>query len=110
MLQRMSRHAYARAVVAGIIIFLLVPEVGVLFEPEAIGRFFTPDSANARCPRAASITEGRFYYDCILDLAWRRPSPLVDAAGGVVNGLGAVYMLAFAAAAATLLVAATRAE
>jgi hypothetical protein len=95
-------HVVARVFLfVGLVVFL-VPQIGVLFKPSAIGNFFAVDPTNGRCPRVPYISDGTFYYHCLLDLAWRRPSPLVDAAGAVTHGLGAIYLLVFIVSTAAL--------
>ena len=107
-LRSVGRHMVARIAVAAVLVVTTIPQVAVLTEPEAVNALFFRPPVGAGCvPTARVVTNPGGYYGCVIDIAWRRESPLVDAAGGALQGLGPLLVLATSASVVLLVLAAT---
>jgi hypothetical protein len=108
MLRRVASLPLARTAFVGVLALAVVPQVGVLFEPQAVNELFFNVRPNSHCPADANIVGNPGgYFGCVIDTAWRRPLTLLDAAGGVGRGFGPLLLLTAAASVVLLVRAAT---
>ena len=90
LLRRIASFPLAGIALVGVLALATVPQIGILFEPQAVNELFYRRAAQFRTvrPGANIATDPGGFYGCLIDTAWRRPLTLLDAAGGVGRGLG----------------------
>lgn len=107
--RRIAAAPWARVALAAAFAVATLPQAGVMTDSAAITRLFTVDPTDPHCPRGARISsDPGGYYSCVIDVAWRRPSLLVDASGGIAQDEGPLIAVLLAGSAAGCVLAATR--
>lgn len=102
--RRATRSLPRAAVVVAIISCVALPQVGVLWRPQAATDLFAPD----RICHPGLTPGGPGYYACLRHGAWGRRLVLVDAYRGFADRSGLAFGLAFLAAVGGLMVLASQ--
>jgi hypothetical protein len=96
MVRFVSRSWFILLVLGGVVAVVSLPQLLILWSPEAVGALFAPDSV---CPVTPVIEQNRsYFFRCQDHYAWTRPSVLVSGVQGLRSGEARLVAAAYGVA------------